>query len=109
MGRAQSRFAVVLAFGLALAGGIAPAAAQTTNAPFDVRPAPQATTPGETSPGAAYDSTGSVRPAPATGAIVPRGAPPGVSTVPPEPNPSLNPGRNALGCPDMDPLCQNGR
>ncbi|MFG1409772.1 hypothetical protein V5G24_01560 [Xanthobacter sp. VTT E-85241] len=108
MRRAQSRFAVVLAFGLAwvsaLAGGIAPAAAQTSNAPLDVRPAPQATPPG-----AADDATGSVRPAPETGAIVPRGAPQGISTVPPEPNPSVNPGRNALGCPDMDPLCQNGR
>ncbi|MFG1425651.1 hypothetical protein [Roseixanthobacter glucoisosaccharinicivorans] len=105
MRRAQSRFAVVLAFGLVLAGGIAPVAAQTTNAPLDVRPAPQATVPG-----APYDATGSVRaPAPETGVIVPRGAPQGISTVPPEPNPSVNPGRNALGCPDMDPLCQNGR
>ncbi|MFG1399356.1 hypothetical protein [Roseixanthobacter pseudopolyaromaticivorans] len=104
MRSAQSRFAVILAFGLVLAGGMAPAAAQTTNAPLDVRPSPQAT-----QPGAVYDSTGSVRSAPATGAIVPRGAPQGVSTVPPEPNPSVNPGRNALGCPDMDPLCQNGR
>lgn len=108
MRRAQSRFAVVLAFGLAvvsaLAGGMAPAAAQTNSAPLDVRPAPQAT-----QPGAAYDTTGSVRPAPETGAIVPRGAPQGISTVPSEPSPSVNPGRNALGCPDMDPLCQNGR
>jgi hypothetical protein len=108
MRRAQSRFAVVLAFGLAgasaVAGGLSPAAAQTNTGPLDVRPAPQAT-----SPGAAYDATGSVRPAPETGAIVPRGAPQGISTVPPEPSPSVNPGRNALGCPDMDPLCQNGR
>ncbi|MEP9365925.1 hypothetical protein [Xanthobacter sp. VNH20] len=104
MRRAQSRFAAILAFGLVLAGGMAPVAAQTTNAPLDVRPSPQATQPGAT-----YDSTGSVRSAPANGAIVPRGAPQGVSTVPPEPNPSVNPGRNALGCPDMDPLCQNGR
>lgn len=105
---AQSRFAVVLAFGLALAsagaGSNAPAAAQTSSAPLDVRPTPQATAPGTT-----YDATGSVRPAPETGAIVPRGAPQGISTVPLEPTPTVNPGRNALGCPDMDPLCQNGR
>ncbi|MFG1461644.1 hypothetical protein V5F77_02000 [Xanthobacter sp. DSM 24535] len=90
---------------LVLGGGLAPAFAQ--GQPLDVRPAPQATVPGS-----ATDTTGSVRtPAPSTGAapLSPRGAPQGISEVPVEPSPAINPGRNALGCPDLDPLCQNSR